>query len=174
MRIIFKLVRIERKVYLLRIANVLLFLLPVFFPGLFSRILRDWHIGFWYLALSVLLLVQIKFVKSYKIIGNIHLDSSIIRIEFSRLTMKEIPLRECDSLKVKYNGYKGQPLSNYYLTLPIYTKEGIGSIEITKGGSEEKYYFLAQKDHTKQLKILEKYLLSRGYSEDKINVDLSV
>ncbi len=163
-KITVSLVRISKPVYLLRFINIVAMVFPLVFSDLVSSILGDMHVGIWYLSFTVLLLVQIKLVKRYRLYGKIQLNENLLRIQPSNSAEIEFQLSMCDCILIDYNGYKGQPLSNYFLTLPIYTKEGIGFIEVSCNDQNNKYYYLAKKNYSRQLRGLEESFLSQGYN----------
>lgn len=162
MEIKFYLINLNWKVSLLRILNVSLFFIPFIFPEWFSTLYGDWNMGIWYIILAVLLLLQVKLIKRYQIIGNIQIDNKKIRIIVPQIEEKVIVLDECDSITIRYNGYKGQPLSNYFLSLPLYTKEGVGSLSLVSDNKTEKYHLLAKTDCAKRLVKLKEVLLSEN------------
>ncbi len=158
------LVRIHKPVYLLRFINIAAMFIPLVFSDLVSSILGDIHVGIWYLGFTVLLLAQIKLVKRYRLCGKVQLNDNLLRIQPSNSAEIEFQLSMCDRILIDYTGYKGQPLSNYFLTLPIYTKEGIGFIEVSCNNQTNKYYYLAKNNYLRQLRELEESFLSRGYN----------
>lgn len=153
MKIELDLIEKNRILSLLRPLNMLIVFLPVFFLEN-SYLTEIGILGKWSAFWLIVFFMQVGLIKRYKKIGKIILHPISINIkEGSNSSIFNLD----NNLKIEmeYNGYRGQ-LANYKspFQLPIFTKEGIGSLLIKVPEKKAKYFFVSNKDCTRKLIVL--------------------
>jgi len=164
MTISLRLIRIRPIVYLFRGINILLVFLPLTFLGTIDT---EFEIGLWRiwsLVFITLFILQMRYIKRYSKIGRLEINDTSIRVNHENSTWKEYDLSVVQKGSIKYTGYRGEPLSNYFLVLPWYSREGIGQIELFSNNEQLKYYFVAEKDCSARIRNLRDLYSQKGFS----------
>ncbi|HAZ04764.1 MAG TPA: hypothetical protein DCY97_21745 [Marinilabiliales bacterium] len=163
-----KLIRINKILTFFRYLNAIFILLPIpIFAFQLTKIYGFWIV--WYFVWIVLYIIQYYLLKRYKIIGTIILNADEIEIKENDNSNFKFYVTDSLRISIKYKGYKGQRGNYNILQLPIFTKEGIGSIVIYKGDEKFKYKFLADADVGNKLGRIAKQLEANGGNIDYIS-----
>lgn len=152
----FKLVSISKVLTALRIITILSCFVPVLF---LERIKDDKYVKIWMLACLLFFVFQLIFIRRYKIIGKINLQSDSIETEING--HKDFVNNIMDyEITIEYKGYKGGPTKGTYTPLlSLSFDEGIGHITLKGFNENIKYSFLSekQKDLSKLIESISVY-----------------
>jgi len=179
------LIKINKFITGLRILGIILIVIPIpFFFLNQNKMLAFW--ASWFLICAFLFIIQYYFLKRYIIIGRITMDSD--KIELLEHKGNSMCFFSEDKIKVyiNYKGHKGHkghkgdynelqiPLftkegigtmtiqKGNELQIPLFTKEGIGTMTIQKGNAISKIKFLAVEDCGLKLKYFAKQFEKNG------------
>jgi hypothetical protein len=155
------LIKINKFITGLRILGIILIVIPIpFFFLNQNKMLAFW--ASWFLICAFLFIIQYYFLKRYIIIGRITMDSD--KIELLEHKGNSMCFFSEDKIKVyiNYKGHKGHKGDYNELQIPLFTKEGIGTMTIQKGNAISKIKFLAVEDCGLKLKYFAKQFEKNG------------
>jgi hypothetical protein len=165
--IVFDLIKIKWGITILRPLNILLIFLPIYANDKIDLVKNTNFWGGWSLFWILVFIIQVLFLKRYKIIGQIKLiNNSISIIENVSILFFNFSNQNL-SIVFKYNGYKGER-GNYEspLQIPIFPRDGIGSLFIIKEKLKYKYFFVSKKNNYEELTLLAELIRQTGNKVD--------
>ncbi len=148
---------IKWKVFL-RPLNIVLIVAPMFF---LDKINVDFY-AYWMLSGIGIFILNINFLKTYKEIGRLIINTQKIELNFKNAKQVSFNLTENIDVYIEYNGYKGAAEDYNILQMPITVKNGIGSIKIVKGDNIYKYKYVALSKSINRLNVVAKIVQSNN------------
>ncbi len=170
MNVILSLIKINIYKVLLIPLNLIMYFLPLvvnYNPVLFS-IEGEFVdlLGLYIVTNTLILVLQIIFIKRYSKIGRIVINEEKIEIEEENGTKINIIPSKNINIIIEYNGYKGEETGEIF---PLYTyqiKSGIGKLEIVENGKYKEFKFVSEKNYLKLLEEIIEHHNKDGYYID--------
>jgi hypothetical protein len=166
MEIKFKLIKISSIKMLLSVIGFIFGLIPFLFIPKSNSLPKDIDINiicFSFCTFILIFVLQIAFIKRYKIIGQVLINND--KFEIKDIRNEILFFYPFDKLEIfiEYKIYKDKNL--HFLISK--TREGIGRLEITKGINKFKYNFISEKNDYTQL-----YEILNFYEQSGCKIDL--
>lgn len=157
------LVRFKILITILRAVNIIFAFLPGFLYDKFDVFLETRFWGIWPLFWIAIFLLQLEFLKRYRIIGEIIINKKGILINNDSLNPIYFNSKQISNISLQYKGFEGDR-QNYRnpFVVPLLSLKGLGSIRINRYGIIYKYKFLARQNYSKRLLELADHYNNQG------------
>lgn len=162
-----KLIKINKLINTLRILGVIMILLPVPLHSIQITDMPDFW-AYWFFVWLILFIIQYYLLKRYKIEGRISLSSEEIVISPYAENPKTFIIDTNLRISIRYKGYKYEKGNYQPYQIPIFSKEGIGTLIINNNDDYFRYNFLSEKNYNRNLIKLSEAMELKGCKCDVV------